>query len=278
MTKENEPSVYFNKLNDQEKTSKLNMLANLPKAELIVWEKGSAMKHKLKVGGPLSKKLELIIIDHFPKSLFSKNLLINFNLSGLKFFGTGIIDERENSSIIKLIGELYKSERRSNFRLLTHPHHEVYIYIKAQNENDSSQSNILHLHTKTTETGLFKNFLTLIDGGESVEKNDEYLKFKVLDLSVTGLALQVGELEKKYLPEMNVDFGMSYLEFNDQKFQLPGAEILYINLIKSDKGVSSVYKAGIKFLNVDTNLDEQLSSLLNKTLRGVEKEFEDFLK
>ena len=37
-------------------------------------------------------------------------------------------------------------------------------------------------------------------------------------------------------------------------------------------------KAGVQFVDVDTNLDETIASVINQTLRSAEAEFEDFIK
>lgn len=278
MSKKVESGVYFNKLNEQEKESKLFQLLAMAKSEVLVWEKGSNDKLKVEIEGPLSSRMEVRVITSEIKKLLAKNVLVNFSLSGLNFFAQCECFEHNEYYFLKFNGEFYKSERRSNFRLITDPHHDVYVHIETESQ-ENDPSNVVSLKTKTSQTGLFKNFLNLVS-----EKNDSTinlknaLKLKVLDLSVTGAALQLGELEKTIFEGKSNEFGSLHLDFNGQFFTIPGAKVHYITELKRKSIVGKVYKAGIEFIGVDTNLDEKLSAIINATLRGIDKEFEDFLK
>ena len=137
---------------------------------------------------------------------------------------------------------------------------------------------MINFQTKVSETGIFKDFLGIIndkDGGDRVLEG--YIKLRVNDVSVTGLNLQLSDLEKTKLP-LKKDLGEVILEFNDIHIPIPGAQILYIlEGVARDKK-TKIYRAGVQFLNLDTNTDQKLAGLINKTLRHLESEFEDFLK
>ena len=178
---------------------------------------------------------------------------------------------------IEPIGKIFKSERRANFRLLTFPHHQVYLHIQTE-DTELQESNVINFQTKVSETGIFKNFLNIIndkDGGDRVLEG--YIKLRVNDVSVTGLNLQLSELEKNKLP-LKEDLGEVILEFNETHIPITGAQILYVleGLARDKK--TKIYKAGVQFLKLDMATDQKLAGLINKTLRHLETEFEDFLK
>ncbi|MAX65611.1 MAG: hypothetical protein QF441_13930 [Bacteriovoracaceae bacterium] len=281
MSSSKQPQVYFKKLNTAEKESKIYQLVNQKKSELTIWKKGSEKKIKLHPETFLKTKKQLEILDKVPSDYLDVPLLYSFDLAGLHFFGkTKITTQTNNKYYLHCEEDLFKSERRSNFRLLTYPHQDVYVHLKVINEEKTEESNVVGLKTGTSETGLFKNFLKIIgdDGEETETKIEGYGKYRVLDLSVTGLAVQFGEFENKLFSQLNKDLGLIYLEFNSEIVKIPGGQILYKQETLANDKKTKVYKAGMQFLNIDTNLDEKLASLINKTLRSLDSEFEDFLK
>lgn len=272
-------NVYFKALNEQEKLSKLALLSKDENANIVVWKKGSAEKHKLKVCDYVRSRAEIQILKNFPKELLKSEVLISFELSGLNFFGQAKVVERLGSQIwLEVSEELYKSERRKNFRLLTFPHHNVHINFKVGKEK-IKKSNVLNIRGNSGEqTGLFKNFLNLIGEKEKSLDPDEYLRFRVLDVSVTGLALQFGDIEREFFDDPEQVFINSVLEFDEKMITIPELKVLYIQDKYALDKSTTVTKAGVAFQNLDVNLDEELSFLINKTLRSIESEFEGFLK
>lgn len=277
----NDNNILFKALDDPEKKSKLFQLANGKSSNIItVWKKGQTDKYKLKATDYIRAKSEIYFSGKFDESLVGETLLMTFELSGLHFFGKCRLQKKSNLSPCLLCDdEIYKSERRSNFRLLTYPHHKVYININVGKE-EVEKSNVLSLSTGSSETGLFNNFLEILD--ESSEKTAEdfegYLSFRVIDISVTGLSFQLGKIEKQFFTELNKELGMVYIDFNGDVIRVPEAKILYIVDKPLSNSKATLYKAGIQFLNIDTNVDAQLARRINETLRSSEAEFEDFIK
>lgn len=272
-------NVIFKALNDSEKLSKLAQLSKSKNSDIIVWKKGSSEKHKLKVCDFMRMRSQIQILKDFPKELIGVEVLFSFELSGLSFFAKAKVVERLETQIwLDISEELFKSERRKNFRLLTFPHHNVYINFQIGKEKLRT-SNVLSIKGNSGEqTGLFNNFLNLM--GEDVEILDpeEYLRFRVLDISATGMAFQFGNIEREFFEGNETVFTNSVLEFNKKMITIPELKILYIQDGYALDKSTTVTKAGIAFQNVDTNLDAELSLLINKTLRSIESEFEGFLK
>lgn len=276
-------NVIFKVLNESEKLSKLGQLSNSKSPDIIIWKKGSTQKHKLKVCDFVRMKSQIQLLKGFPEELIETEVLFTFELSGLSFFGRATAIQRLKNQIwLEISGEVFKSERRKNFRLLTYPHHNVYINFKIGKDKIRT-SNVLSIKGSNSEqTGLFTNFLNLLgeENEDAVEVLDpeEYLRFRVLDISATGIAFQFGSIEKGFFDDTETIFLNSVLEFNKKMITIPELKVLYIqNGYALDKS-TKVTKAGAVFENVDTNLDAELSFLINKTLRSIESEFEGFLK
>jgi len=276
MTKGDSTNVHFKELNKNEKVSKLSGLGAGKQETLVVWEKGHSNKIKLKAVRFNSVTCDLEVEGNIPESLIGKDILASFNLKGLNFFGKCKMNtQTKKKYYINFNDKLFKSERRANFRLLTYPHQRVYLHIKVA-ENLMQDSNLVSIRTKMSETGLFTNFLQLVAGSEAT-KLDGYVKFRVLDLSVTGAAIMMGELENDMFPCKENELKQMFLEFNGEIMSIPNARLLYkLNYLAPDMN-TKLYKGGIEFLEIDTNLDEKLSKLINETLRSLESEFEDFL-
>jgi hypothetical protein len=107
---------------------------------------------------------------------------------------------------------------------------------------------------------------------------DGHIRLRVLDISVTGLAVQFGTIENELFDEINIELKNMFLEFNNEIFEIPNGKILYkLDYLARDKK-TRMFKGGVKFLEVDTNLDEELARIINQTLRSLESEFEEFVK
>lgn len=278
MSEDNQQQVHFKQLTEDEKQSKLTQLARSTENKVTVWKKGQTKKYNLSPVQYFRSKSEIQVMGSIPDDHIDQEVLYSYELSGLHFFGKCTLTSPTKEKIyLNCKSELFKSERRANFRLLTYPHQKVFIHIEVP-QNKDPESNVISFNTGTNETGLFKNFLNVIEEKEEETIIEGFIKLRVLDLSVTGLAILLGELENKLFTKINVDLGKMHLEFNGQILDIPNGKILYkLEQLASDKK-TTIYKAGLQFLGIDTNLDEELSGLINQTLRSLESEFEDFLK
>lgn len=276
-----EPNVYFKQLSVQEKISKLALLPRSKKKLITLWLKGSSEKFKLETQEFFRSKNEFQLDGSLPEKFINETLLFSFEISGLHFFGKcEVVSISDKNIFIDMKYDVFKSERRANFRLLTYPHHEVYISIKIEKE-ELEKSNIVNLKTKVSQTKLFNNFLNMMQDEleeTPIEVLEDHIEFRVIDLSVTGLAFQFSDIEKSFFEKFNVELGKMYLNFNGEYVQINGGEILYkLDFVSSNRS-TKLYKAGVRFTGVDTNMDSALGNIINKTMRSVESEFEDFVK
>lgn len=265
-------SVHFQELTDNEKTSKLSLLVKTG-GELVIWKKGAKERIKLKAYELKDKNLYCVKNSH---NIDLKEVLYSFELNGLSFFGTADLGIIDNSKLlINCEGKLFKSERRSSFRLLTYPHHRVFLKFSFEQE-DVPESNVIGMKSGMSETGLFKKFLSLV---EDEDKSGANLgsSFRVLDLSVTGASFKVGKIESKIF-EQKSKFENCTLVFNRKEVSIPGAEVIYNVEMISDSKAGQLFKVGVRFLEIDTNLDQELGALINSVLRDFETEFEDFVE
>lgn len=250
-------------------------------ASVVLWEKGSKKRETFISKQYFSEHKRLLCSFGKSSSMIGKKILFTFELSGLSFFGTAETKSTgEGEAALDIVGELYKSERRSTFRLLTYPHHKVFLNFSLA-EEQAEAGNVIGFKSGHSQTGLFKSFLTLINEGGSGEGDDSEAQgmtaFRVLDLSVTGAAMHVGELEAKAFPE-GAKTGKIFLDFNGTREAIPNGEIVYNVRLVSGNPAKRIYKVGVKFLEMDTNTDSKLGTLINSALRGFESEFEDFIK
>lgn len=269
--------TYFRKLDDQEKNSRLWQLSQA-KVPVIVWLKGQKHKHSFDV---LEYDKELLQIttstdsSPFPDS----TVLISFEYKGMNFFSEVQQRTAVGGKIVFIFdGVLYKSERRASFRLMTFPIYEVYGLFPL--DQSYQGGNVVQFKSGQSQTGLFKNFLKLVEPEAKNQSEDEgsNLKIRIQDFSTTGLSIHVGEIEKKYFPK-DVVFKNMQLTFSDDVIVIPEAKVVYVVDFIGDKGLKKI-KVGIHFENITTQIDEALGKKINKLLRDVDsnKDFENFLK
>jgi hypothetical protein len=260
------------KQNDKEKVSRFSQLEKT-QVEITIWEKGSSTREKFS-SIRFNKDEMILIVTTSGTSLSGKKVLYAFSINGVNYFGEAELNPSvSNTFNLDCSKDLFKSERRENFRLLTYPHYDVHIQIPFEENENIEKSNVVSFETGMSQTGLFKNFLQIVgDDDKSIRKN--HAKFRVLDLSVTGLAFQIGEIEKEYLEQKRV-IPSTFLFFNEE-IHLPSIEIRYI--VPLIRAHGNAYKVGIQFLDVNTTLDEKLGNLITKAMRSFESDFEDFLK
>lgn len=266
-----ESKTYFTKQNRKEKESKLSQV-HKNGHKLTIWEKGSTTREEFSVGD-FNRTDLFLVVSRLESTLNNKQVLYAFSINGVNYFGKGELKELgEKRFRLECSEDLFKSEKRESFRLLTYPHHEVYVQVPMNAESEDT-SNLVSFKTGQSQTGLFKNFLNLVGEETDIEK-EGFGKFRVLDISVTGLAFQVGEFEKDALIGTK-ELKPIHIEFLEE-LQIPRAEIRYIVPMVQKSG--KAYKVGLKFKDIDLNIDQKLGKMINDAMRDFEQDFEDFLK
>jgi hypothetical protein len=268
--------TYFSKLDPKEKESRLIQLGG-SQGQVTIWIKGEKAKHKLPVLEFDKNRNELILNtkeEIYPRGA---TLLCSFELRGMNFF----CEVSTNKSIVGHLlleckKELFKSEKRGSFRLLTFPIYEVYAEFDLGEAYEGGK--VVDLKSRTNQTALFKSFLKLMENRDD-EKQHQSIKYRVQDLSATGLSLHIGELEAQFFSKDHIYKDVS-IQFKDEMIIIPEVKVIYVvDYISGDKNLKK-YKVGLHFLNLPRIIDDQLGGKINKLLREIDfnKDFENFTR
>ncbi len=237
--------AYFQQLTEKEKLSKLTQ-AGRSESLLTIWTKGASQKSRISCEEFLAKDLRLICSGLSAKNLLGQTVLYTFDLNGLSFFGVGDLKELSKGRVaLETNDKLFKSERRSSFRLLTFPHHQAYMHLPV-NDEDVQSGNVYGIKSGMSETGLFKSFLNLIKSEEERGQLDGHSAFRALDLSATGVAIKVGAVEEGLFEKERV-IGPLALELNDEVVEIPEAQVVYKVDLVSQAGEKGPIKSASNF-------------------------------
>ena len=264
--------TYFSKLDPKEKESRLVQLGNF-RGKITIWVKGSKHKQKFNVLEYDSDRQDIVLDSK--DNLFPKGtaLLCSFDLRGMTFFAE-VVSNRSivDYFLIEFPGVLFKSEKRSSYRLLTFPIYEVYAEFVFTEMYEGGK--VIDLKSRTNQTQLFKNFLKLMETDKEVDETQP-VKFRVQDLSATGLSLHISELESKFFFK-DAEFAEVKILFNNETITVPEVRVVYVVPLPGAKK----FKVGFNFPNIPTIIDELIGKKINELLREVDsnKDFENFTK
>ena len=270
--------TFFSKQDPIEKSSRLSLLGN-SQGVVTIWKKGSKDKHEFNVS-KFDKTREEIVLDS-KDNLFNagETVLCTFELRGMNFFSEVVFQVSiSGHNVLQFTNTLFKSERRSSYRLLTFPIYEVWVEFDLGEAYEGGK--IVDMKSRTNQTGLFKNFLKIASGAEaSDEEANNTLKIRVQDLSTTGMAIHIGELEHEYFRKDEV-FKNVNIKFSDETMTVPEVKVMYVvDYISNDRNIKK-YKVGLHFSNLPPTLDDRIGKKINLLLRQNDnnKDFENFIK
>jgi hypothetical protein len=268
--------IFFSKQDPSEKLSRLSLLGS-SRGVVTVWLKGKKDKHEFSVH-KYDKDREELVLDGKEKLFKTGDIVLcTFELRGMNFFSEVIyLESISGYPVLNFKGTLFKSERRNSFRLLTYPLYEVNAEFDLGKVYEGG--NVVDLKNRTNQTGLFKNFLKLV--GHNEQDGDlAKLRVRVQDLSTTGIALHVGELEHEYFAK-DLIYQNVVLNFGDETITVPEVKVVYVvDFISNDKNLKR-YKIGLHFNNLPENVDDLIGRKINSLLRQNDnnKDFENFIK
>lgn len=269
--------TFFSKQDPSEKLSRLSLLGS-SRGNVIVWTKGKKDKHQYQVSKFDKDRMEVVLDSKDKQFNAGETVLCTFELRGMNFFSEVIFQESVSGySVLQFKNILFKSERRSSYRLLTFPIYEVWAEFDLGEAYEGGK--VVDLKTRSSQTNLFKNFLKIV--GDKAESTGEsnLLSIRVQDLSTTGMALHVGELEAKYFKK-DLIFHNVNLRFTDEVMVIPEVKVVYVvDYLSADKNLKK-FKLGLHFENLPTTLDDQIGKKINRLLRenDFNKDFENFIK
>lgn len=269
--------TFFSKQDPVETISRLSLLGS-SKGTVTIWLKGKKDKHNCPVLKFDKDRMEIVLDNKGLPFNDGQSVLTTFELRGMTFFSEVTFRESVGGySVLHFNNTLYKSERRNSYRLLTYPLYEIWAEFDLGAAYEGGK--IIDLKSRTNQTNLFKNFLKIVDGGESSDQENEKLRIRVQDLSTTGMALHIGELEAPYFKK-DLVFEKVNIRFTDEVITIPKIKIVYmVDYISNDKNLRK-YKLGIHFEDLPVSVDDQLGKKINKLLRenDFNKDFENFIK
>ncbi|MEE2744914.1 MAG: hypothetical protein VYD54_13460, partial [Bdellovibrionota bacterium] len=229
----------FIKLKESEVKKKYLEVA-FQKGFVKIWNKGDKTfdfvlesVHEDGEDGPIKISLSLKNLE-FENDWKGEEVFIYFNLKKSRFFSRGKVEEiKEGESLeITIAKDLYKLDQRKSKRLLTFPNYRVYAYIKLQVGHEGAVISLNrpkdHLHN------FFKNFQKQVlesqfSNSTPLEKDflEDYIGFRVLDLSNSGLSFLLNQIEADYFKKLKRDFKM-LLNFSGRKESLEECKLSYL--------------------------------------------------
>jgi len=270
--------IFFSKQDPTEKLSRLSLLGS-SKGTVVLWLKGKKNRREFKVDKFDKERMEIVLEGKEIAFGIGDKILCSFELRGMNFFSEVTFQVSVGGyAVLHFNNTLFKSERRTSYRLLTFPIYEIYAEFNVGKIYEDGK--VVQLNSKSNQTGIFKSFLNLVEPeNQEARENSSILKIRIQDLSTTGMAIHVSELEAAYFKK-----GFSYnnvaLRFSDQVIIVPELSVVYlVDYISSNKNLKQ-YKVGIHFNNLPVNIDEALGKKINELLRenDFNKDFENFIK
>ncbi len=271
----------FTGLNVSEISSKISSFVNGEKP-IRVWSKGEEPV----LAFVKEYKEQVLTLDISNSLIDSHKLLdrvfVNFSYNSVDYFAKGdLISDEDGRVIIKLNNDVFKSEKRSNERLLTFPHHQVYAYFKVY--SDENASNIISLNkfneapSSAIDTFVSERLKSIVGESDGIA---ELMGFRILDLSSNGLSFCANNRETGYFVGLEESSNVEFtLMFDEKPYSLKCADIVYI----VDYVNSRASKVPMKKIGVHFNENEELKNHLLKFMdssgayREVDKNIESFL-
>lgn len=271
--------IYFSKQDPSEKLSRLSLLGT-SRGTVTIWLKGKKEKHHFQVS-KFDKDRREIVLDTKDNSFkVGDVVLCTFELRGMNFFSEVLFQiSISGYAVLQFTNTLFKSERRTSFRLLTFPIYEVWADFDLGEVYEGGK--VVDIKKRgSNQTGLFKNFLKLVGDDKSDDSDlSGNLKIRVQDLSTTGLAIHVGEIESKFF-QKDLVFQNVGIRFTDEIIEVPKVKVMYVvDYISNDKNLKK-FKVGLHFEEIPTRIDDLIGKKINRLLRenDFNKDFENFIK
>lgn len=271
---DSESKTHFQKLLDIEKDSRMQLVAS-ESVKIMIWIKGSKERENFRAGDYSKDRKALTLKGVEESVLVGKEVLYGFTLNGMSYFGKGKINQVSGVEL-ECRNDLFKSEKRRNFRLLTYPHQKVFLKIKTEVKVKDGNGNVVDFKTGMSQTALFKNFLELMGSSDDELEQDGYFSFRVLDLSVSGISMIVNDANESQF-KAGKEFTDLILKVNGNTLNIPKAKSLYLIDMVSQNTKQRLKKVAFEFQDMSDSLDSQLSQIINTSLRSSEVDFEEFI-
>lgn len=209
-------------------------------------------------------------------NLETKNYLY-LGMNGVHYFTEGMNLLAQDDKLvldIKKLSKIYSMEQRDQERLLTIPHHQVYLYLKTETEN--TPNNVLALPHFKTDLKKFVEFERQLSKSST---SDELVGFRVLDLTINGLSLIANKEELEIFKAFQKKPTNGTLMFNDSSFYLTKIEYVHsISYVNPRARLIPMFKVGLS-VDMAQELKTKIASFLDFSQATISKcyEFENFI-
>jgi len=230
--------------------------------KLLFWKKGRTERLWAKATGFDENKRLLEIEWEGPGGPHLKPDLASFEVSGLSCY-LKVRWERitEVKSACYIVDKIYKYERRKFFRLNTYPHFDLFLTFPYFTEKTKDNGVVVDIRTRKSDQELFKSFM------EMMGDTDDRPRFRVMDLSISGLSIVVGKLYESYFLAGKT-FKNIELNVLGEVIEFAKIEVVYKRLRqKSIQGALS-YQVGMRIPGLSENKEYALSTKIQELLRG----------
>jgi hypothetical protein len=247
-------STYFSKVSHFDANDILNLGMD---GLFTVWQKSRTEKKvfRLKLEG---NSYEFFSIKNDYR--LNGDFLCHFSFDGVAYFLE--IELKENKFNIKNLKSFYKAERRGCFRLYLGKNESAVLSFEISSTPIESDKNVISLKSKESETGLFVDFLKLLDN----ETQSDEVVFSIRDISLTGVSFLVSSVEKSFV-KLGKDILNLKLNLFDLSIIIPRCKIMRIE-------GNNPYIVGMQFFDLSESSRAKLNFQINKILLEMEDQFE----
>ncbi|GAB4404192.1 MAG: hypothetical protein OHK0056_00030 [Bacteriovoracaceae bacterium] len=277
----------FVKLEISEIINKFHRLVK-EKVQIKLWKKGEdSIAFKTKQVRVLKSDSRITMVffsenSEFENANINQTLYISFELNDMAYFSEGrisLVDEDQFEFVIS--DPVYRTESRINERLITFPHHKVYAFFDVPNGVKES-TNIVPLK-KSSSPGYDgyklqqkERLYNLLES--KIGPSTHLIDFRVLDISLSGIAFLVQSAHKKYFEKLTgIEF---FILFEEEVFKIEGAKTVYIvDFLNQnpEKDTESLFKVGMTYLP-QSLLAQKINTIIKSSEKfdTMRKEFESF--
>lgn len=199
---------------------------------------------------------------------FSGSVMASFNVRHMSYYFKADLE----GSALKLIGKVYRSERRSDMRFNVAYMSSSYIYFDIEDEQVAQADNVLHFNkAKNNEESFIRDF------SSSLDDFPELRGAKLVDISSHGASFVMGLQDFKTFTNRKLSMGTIVLEKNS--FEIKNIEKIYdIDYVNFRLDNIPMKKIGVHFENND-GLKSQLDELDDKSiiLTSLDEEFNTYI-
>ncbi len=280
----------FTKIAKEEALKILDELA-FNRKQVTLWRKGHPYRHHfnaLKVSeGKQSTTLFIDPHDHGLVPKIGHHTLGSFTHEGLSFFISGTFICSKDSFSIDLQGDIFKCERRSNFRIKEEDTLNLYLFLEKNKFNFLQEEDIeRYLEMKFHDNPNFaltnEQYADMIEEHqnesnniiESVEnifhhvgEKENYVGYPVFDISLTGISFFADEITRFTLKKHRILNEIKVI-LNDHLFVIPDSNIVYAKEIPDPQIKHKVnYRMALNFGQLNAETQKNLSRVLNEIKR-----------